>query len=215
MRQLSRLDEICLNVDTAIRTLFGLPKDTGRPRPDDNIDPSVDAALSDQEKALAAALMRVDHCGEVCAQGLYQGQALTARLDEVKSAMQQAANEENDHLRWCRDRVKELGSHTSYLDPLFYFGSLAIGATAGLVGDKWSLGFVAETEKQVVKHIDSHLQRLPEKDIRSRKILEVMRSDELSHATNATAAGGAALPAPVRTAMRWLAKVMTTTTYYI
>ena len=112
MRQLSRLDEICLNVDTAIRTLFGLPKNTGRPRPDDNIDPSVDAALSDQEKALAAALMRVDHCGEVCAQGLYQGQALTARLDEVKSAMQQAANEENDHLRWCRDRVKELGSHT-------------------------------------------------------------------------------------------------------
>ncbi|RMH35757.1 MAG: demethoxyubiquinone hydroxylase family protein, partial [Gammaproteobacteria bacterium] len=101
------------------------------------------------------------------------------------------------------------------LDPLFYLGSLAIGATAGLVGDKWSLGFVAETEKQVVKHIDSHLEQLPEKDIRSRKILEVMRSDELSHATNATAAGGAALPAPVRTAMHWLAKVMTTTTYYI
>lgn len=215
MRQFSFLDEVCLNIDTALRTLFGLPKDTGRPRPDKDVDPHVDSALSMQQKAEAAALMRVDHCGEVCAQGLYQGQAITARLDDVKIAMQRAANEENDHLRWCRERVKELGSHTSYLDPLFYLGSVAIGATAGLIGDKWSLGFVAETEKQVVRHIDDHLQRLPENDIRSRKILEVMRADELAHATNALASGGAALPAPVKFAMRWMSKVMTTTTYYL
>jgi ubiquinone biosynthesis monooxygenase Coq7 len=215
MRQLSEIDHLCLQLDTVFRTLFGAPKVTGRARPDSGIDPRVDDRLSEDEKRHAAGLMRVDHCGEVCAQALYQGQALTARRDDIRENMQQAAAEENDHLRWCRDRVRELGSHTSYLDPLFYAGSFAIGAAAGLAGDRWSLGFVAATEEQVVRHIDEHLRTLPATDLRSRSILETMRADEMKHATHAMASGGADLPAPVKTAMRWMARVMTTSTYYL
>jgi ubiquinone biosynthesis monooxygenase Coq7 len=159
--------------------------------------------------------MRVNHAGEVSAQALYQGQALTAKLAEVRGKMERAALEENDHLAWCERRLKELDSHTSMLNPLWYTGSFAIGALAGLAGDKWSLGFVVETERQVVKHLDEHLSRLPEQDRRSRAILEQMKEDETHHATAALNAGGAELPEPVRQLMRLTSKVMTNAAYYI
>ncbi|HEU5338909.1 MAG TPA: 2-polyprenyl-3-methyl-6-methoxy-1,4-benzoquinone monooxygenase, partial [Sulfuricaulis sp.] len=153
--------------------------------------------------------------GEICAQALYQGQATTARLPEVRGKMDQAAQEENDHLAWTEERIRELGSHTSYLNPLWYAGSFAIGAFAGLAGDKWSLGFVAETEKQVVKHLESHLQRLPTEDLKSRQILEQMRDDEGHHATVAIESGGVPLPEPVRQLMRFASKIMTRTAYWL
>ena len=155
--------------------------------------------------------MRVNHAGEVCAQALYQGQALTARRDETRQQMEQAAEEENDHLVWCRQRIHELGGHTSLLNPLWYTGSLAIGAFSGLLGDKWSLGFLAETEHQVVRHLEGHLQRLPEGDEKSRAILEQMKIDEGEHCTTARDAGGSALPEPVKKLMNLASRVMTTT----
>ena len=159
--------------------------------------------------------MRVNHTGEVCAQALYQGQALTAQLVEVRERMEQAAMEENDHLAWCEERMKTLGSHPSIFNPLFYTGAFAIGAVAGKVGDRWSLGFLAETEHQVVEHLDAHLQRLPTQDAPSRAILQQMKEDEARHATHALEAGGARLPLPVRLLMRGFAKAMTGTTYWI
>jgi len=160
-------------------------------------------------------MMRINHTGEVCAQALYQGQSLTARLERVRDGMEQAAQEENDHLAWCEQRIHELGSHTSYLSPVFYAGSFALGALAGAVGDKWSLGFVAETERQVVKHLDGHLQTLSPQDQKSRTILEQMRLDELHHGTKAQEAGGAELPTPVKRLMQAMSKVMTGTTYWV
>ena len=154
--------------------------------------------------------MRVNHAGEVCAQALYQGQALTARGQQTRSQMEQAAEEENDHLIWCRHRVHELGGHTSLLNPLWYTGSLAIGAFSGLLGDRWSLGFLAETERQVVKHLDGHLQRLPEDDEKSRAILKQMKIDEGEHCTTALDAGGSELPVPARKLMTLVSRVMTT-----
>jgi ubiquinone biosynthesis monooxygenase Coq7 len=159
--------------------------------------------------------MRGNHAGEVAAQGLYQGQALTARLDSVRQQMERAALEENDHLAWCESRAKELGAHVSYLNPLWYGGSVAIGALAGLAGDKWSLGFVVETERQVVRHLDDHLARLPAQDAKSRAILEQMRQDEGHHATVALEAGGAALPEPIKRLMGLASQVMTRTAYYL
>lgn len=157
--------------------------------------------------------MRINHTGEVCAQALYQGQALTARLPEVRQAMEHAAEEEIDHLAWCEQRIRELGGRPSLLNPLFYGLSFGVGAVAGLISDKVSLGFVAATEDQVVKHLDEHLAQLPEQDHKSRAILEQMREDELQHATTALEAGGLRFPAPVKFGMTLLSKVMTKSTY--
>ena len=159
--------------------------------------------------------MRINHTGEVCAQALYQGQALTARLPQVRNRMERAAAEENDHLDWCEGRLQELDSRTSLLNPIWYAGSFAIGAAAGLAGDKWSLGFVAETEQQVGAHLDDHLNRLPERDSKSRAILEQMKEDEARHADQALKAGGAVLPGPIRFAMRLSSKIMTGTVYWL
>ena len=159
--------------------------------------------------------MRINHAGEVAAQGLYEGQSLTARLPEVREKMERAAMEENDHLAWCESRINELGSHKSLLNPLWYGGSLAIGAIAGLAGDKWSLGFVTETERQVVHHLDSHLAQLNENDQKSRAILEQMKEDEGQHATTALHAGGAELPQPIKKLMSLTSKVMTKAAYRI
>ena len=206
-----------MQLDTGLRTLFGGVVNTGRTNPADTVPSSAaaDAELSESEKTLAGRLMRINHAGEVAAQGLYQGQSLTAKLPRVREQMEQAAREENDHLEWCRNRASELGTHTSYLDPFWYLGSIAIGAGAGLAGDKWSLGFVAETERQVVKHLESHLQQLPQHDTKSRAILAQMKVDEGKHATSAMVAGGAELPPPVKKAMGLASKVMTRTAYWV
>jgi ubiquinone biosynthesis monooxygenase Coq7 len=211
-RHYTFLDQCCINVDHALRTVFGRPPVTERANPADAVE---DTELSDTQRRLAAGLMRVNHAGEVSAQALYQGQALTARLADVRDSMERAAMEENDHLAWCEQRVHELGDHTSYLNPLWYSGSLAIGALAGLAGDKWSLGFVAETERQVVRHLDDHLQRLPAHDAKSRAIVAQMKQDEARHATTALQAGGAQLPAPVKKLMTLMSRVMTRAAFRI
>jgi ubiquinone biosynthesis monooxygenase Coq7 len=159
--------------------------------------------------------MRVNHTGEVCAQALYQGQALTARLPEVRDSLERSAQEENDHLAWCEQRIEELGGRKSFANPLFYAGSFAIGALAGLAGDKWSLGFVVETERQVEDHLESHIAQVPADDLRTRSVLEQMKDDEIHHATVALDAGGAELPAPVKVAMKAVSKVMTNGAYWI
>jgi ubiquinone biosynthesis monooxygenase Coq7 len=211
-RRLSILDALIQNVDQGLRTLAGCPATTGRADPDEGVP---EATLGDDERGLSAGLMRVNHAGEVCAQALYQGQALTARGSEVRGKLEQAAREENDHLAWCARRVTELGGHTSYLNPLWYAGSLVVGALAGLVGDRWSLGFLAETEHQVMAHLDGHLARLPETDERSRAILLQMKEDEGHHATVALESGGVSLPDPVRRLMATVSRVMTTVAYRV
>jgi len=211
-RRLNNADRFIMHLDTAVRTLFGAPQLTERSNPADEIDES---ELSEQQQCHVAGLMRVNHAGEVAAQGLYQGQSLTARLPEVREKMQRAALEENDHLAWCQKRVNGLGENTSLLNPLWYVGSVAIGAVAGKIGDKWSLGFVAETEHQVVRHLDEHLQQLPEQDKKSRAILKQMKEDESQHATSALDAGGTELPEPVKKFMALTSKVMTKTAYRI
>ncbi len=211
-RNYSPLDQLVMNLDTGLRTLFGKPCVTERANP---ANAKVEAELSESERELAARLMRINHAGEVAAQGLYQGQALTAKLPRVREKMQRAAEEENDHLDWCEQRVKELGSHVSYLNPLWYAGSVTIGALAGLAGDKWSLGFVAETEHQVVRHLDSHLQQITPDDQKTRAILEQMKTDEGQHATMALSAGGAPLPEPVKKFMGLTSKIMTRTAWWV
>ncbi len=200
-----------MGVDVGMRTLFGQPKITERPNPAQH---ATETDLSETERQLAGRLMRINHAGEVAAQGLYQGQALTARLPHIRQQMERAALEENDHLDWCEKRARELGTHVSILNPLWYTGSAAIGALAGLAGDKWSLGFVAETEKQVVKHLEEHLTQLPEHDDKSRAILEQMKEDESHHATVALEAGGAELPEPVKKLMGLTSKIMTRTAFW-
>ena len=211
-RQYTPADRLALGLDQALRTVFGRPHTTERPNPAADI---ADCELDEKNRQHVAGLMRVNHVGEVCAQALYQGQAATARLDTVREKMQRAADEENDHLDWCEQRLDELGSHKSFLNPLWYAGSFTIGAAAGLAGDKWSLGFVVETERQVVRHLEGHLQQLPVQDEKSRAILEQMKVDEAHHATTAVQAGGAELPAPIKIAMKLMSKVMTTTAYKI
>ncbi len=211
-RQFSGLDQFLINIDTGVRTLFGAPEVTERGNPADG---QPEGELSEADRKLAGRLMRINHAGEVSAQGLYQGQALTAELPEVREQMQRAAQEENDHLAWCEARCQELGTHVSWLNPLWYLGSLTIGAIAGKAGDKWSLGFVAETEHQVVRHLDEHLQQLSPKDHKSRAILEQMKVDELHHATIAEGAGSADLPTAVKMAMKLTSKVMTKGAYYL
>lgn len=212
MRNYSPLDKLFINLDTALRTVAGRPITTERPNPAEGIEES---ELSESERDLAGRLMRINHAGEVSAQGLYQGQALTARLPEVRGKMERAALEENDHLEWCERRAREMGTHVSYLNPLWYGGSVAIGALAGLVGDKWSLGFVVETEHQVVRHLEEHLARLPEHDRKSHAVLKQMKEDEARHAGMARDAGGAPFPAPVKKLMQLTSKVMTKTAYWV
>jgi ubiquinone biosynthesis monooxygenase Coq7 len=210
--RLSLVDKAIIEFDKAIQTVIGKPKVTERQQPGAELD---DIALSDAEAKNSYRLMRVNHAGEVSAQALYQGQALTAKLPHVRQAMEKAALEENDHLVWCEQRVNALGGHKSILNPVWYVGSFAIGAAAGKMGDKWSLGFVAETEKQVVSHIDEHLEKMHADDVKSRAVLEQMKVDELHHGTTALEAGGAQLPLPVRGAMQLVSKVMTKTSYWI
>ena len=211
-RHYSPADKLVMHLDTGLRTVLGRPQTTERPNPAQNVE---DAELTESEKDLAGRLMRINHAGEVAAQGLYEGQSLTARLPEVRDKMERAAMEENDHLAWCESRLNELGSHKSLLNPLWYGGSLAIGALAGLAGDKWSLGFVTETENQVVRHLDSHLAQISEKDNKSRAILEQMKEDEGHHATAALHAGGAELPKPIKQLMGLTSRIMTRAAYRI
>jgi ubiquinone biosynthesis monooxygenase Coq7 len=212
MRQYSSIDHFFMNLDTALRTVAGAPRLTERPNPTESM---AEPTLSEQERELAGRLMRINHAGEVSAQGLYQGQALTAKLPEVRDKMERAAMEENDHLAWCERRAKELGTHVSVLNPLWYLGSLAIGAAAGLAGDKWSLGFVVETEHQVVRHLDEHLAKLAPHDSKTHAVLEQMKEDEARHAHMAKDAGGAELPLPIRGMMKLTSKVMTRTAYWV
>jgi ubiquinone biosynthesis monooxygenase Coq7 len=211
-RQYTPFDRVLINLDQAIQTVFGRPQTTQRPNPTENIP---ETELSEQERKHTARLMRINHTGEVCAQALYQGQALTARLPHVRDNMARSAQEENDHLDWCEKRLEELGDRKSLLNPLWYAGSFAIGALAGLAGDKWSLGFVVETEHQVESHLEGHLAEIPLSDRRSRAILERMKEDEIHHANVAQAAGGTVLPGPVRLSMKLASKVMTRTVYWV
>ncbi len=209
-REYSSADSLLLNLDKALRTLFGRPQTTGRRNPGDR-EPEAD--LDDRQRDHIGRLMRINHTGEVCAQALYQGQALTARDPETRVSMEQSATEENDHLAWCEQRMQELGGRPSLLNPLWYAGSFTIGAVAGAIGDKWSLGFVAETEKQVESHLQSHLDEVPPDDRRSRAILEQMKVDEIEHGEKALAHGGAELPGPIKLAMQLSSKVMTKSVY--
>jgi len=201
-----------MQADAALRTLLPFSGQPSRPSP---AVPKNDSELTESETRHVAGLMRINHTGEVCAQALYQGQALTARLPQVRQAMEQAADEEIDHLAWCEQRIRQLGSHTSVLNPLFYGLSFGIGASAGLISDRISLGFVAATEDQVCKHLDEHLGQLPAGDDKSRAILEQMREDEAQHSTAAIEAGGLRFPAPIKFGMSLMSKVMTKATYRI
>lgn len=212
-RRLSLLDQCLINFDQALRTVCGGRTEPERPSPAAAL--AGDGALTDEERRLAARLMRVNHAGEIAAQALYHGQALTARRGAVRETMMQAAREENDHLAWCRDRLHELGGGTSLLDPAWYAGSLVIGALAGAAGDAWSLGFLAETERQVVAHLEDHLHRLPAGDAKGHAILRQMRDDESRHATTAVNAGARPLPGPVKALMSLASRVMTGTAYWV
>ena len=209
---MSLVDNLIIGFDRALRTSTGNTTGSKRPCPAGS-EPSDE--LSNHERALAARLMRVNHCGEVCAQALYHGQALTAKSGRVANAMLKAAEEETDHLVWCESRLRELDSSVSKLNPFWYASSYAMGAITGLLGDKVNLGFVAATEEQVCKHLDEHLEKLPEHDNRSRSILEAMREDEKHHEETALAKGGARFPAPVKTMMTGVSQLMTRSTYWI
>jgi len=211
-RDYSPADSLLMNFDQALRTLFGRPLVTERPNP---AEPLPEVELSDAQRDHIARLMRINHTGEVCAQALYQGQALTARDPVVRKSMQRSAAEENDHLDWCEQRVEELGGRLSLLNPLWYAGSFAIGALAGVAGDKWSLGFVAETERQVEGHLDEHLGQVPAEDRRTRAILEQMKTDEIEHGQKALSHGGVPLPGPIRALMKATSKIMTQSVYRI
>ena len=203
------MDELIIGFDKAISVF-----NSGNKRPNPAVD-EPDALVQGAERRRSAALMRVNHAGEVAAQALYAGHAIAARNAGIRASMLQAAAEESDHLYWCETRVRELGSHVSYLTPVWYAGSFAIGAVAGLSGDKWNLGFVMETERQVVEHLDKHLELLPEQDHKSRAVLQQMRRDEQQHASVARAAGAVELPRPLRIMMRCCAKVMTGSAYWL
>ena len=209
---MSPIDSLIIEFDSALRSIAG-GANAGRPTPGSATSPN--QALDAVERKHAAGLMRVNHVGEVCAQALYQSQKLLARNPQIKEMLNHSAQEEMDHLAWCETRLQELGSHTSYLNPLWYAGSFAIGLAAGLAGDKWSLGFVVETEKQVENHLQSHLEKLPPEDHRSRAIVDQMRVDEIEHGQAALHAGGVTLPQPIQQLMQAMSKVMTTTAYKI
>lgn len=226
MQSESPLDTLISAADRALRSVFAparasrplpepppVPSATGAPDP--TATPASPAPLTDIEKRESAALMRVNHSGEIAAQALYHGQALVARSAATRQMLLKAAQEETDHLAWCETRLSELESHPSLLNPLWYAGSFAIGAAAALLGDRTSLGFVVETERQVEGHLNEHLARLPQDDARSRAILQTMRTDEIAHGLSAKAAGGIELPSPVRFLMRNTARLMTSAAYWI
>ena len=211
-RRLTPLDRLLAGANNALRTIAAPAGRPARKNPAGDID---ETDLSDKQKTHAAGLMRVNHAGEVAAQALYQGHAMVARDPNIEQQMQRAANEEFDHLAWCEQRLAELGSRPSVLSPIWYSGAFAIGAASGILGDKWSLGFIAETEKQVCAHLDSHLEELPDNDDKSRAIVTQMRDEEEEHGENAIEAGAAELPAPLQRLMQLTAKVMTNTAYRV
>ena len=219
MLKLNPIDKLISELDQSLRTVHTLAPTTERPYPADDLAKtnreqldSTEDKLSESERNLSASLMRINHAGEVSAQGLYRGQSLTAKRDDIREQMERSAMEENDHLNWCERRLNELGSKKSIFGSVWYWGSFAIGAGAGLVGDKWSLGFVKETEDQVVRHLQEHLEKLPAKDERSRVILKQMKIDEEHHADVAVDAGATQLPLPIRKVlMPLMSKVMTGT----
>jgi 3-demethoxyubiquinol 3-hydroxylase len=205
------IDSLIVNFDRALRTLCARAMSV-RPVPGGDLE---EIPLEDRDRRDAAALMRVNHAGEVCAQALYHGQAMTARNRGVRQALEHAASQETEHLAWTQQRIDELGGRVSALNPLLYAGSFAIGAVSGLLGDKWNLGFLAETERQVEGHLESHLERLPEGDLKSRAIVEQMKADEIEHARTAMNHGGVELPLPARQAMRAASRLMTGSTYWV
>lgn len=213
MRQLTWVDQFLGEIDLGLRTLFP-PEHRASQRPVPGFDIK-ESSLSIEERRDIVGMVRVNHSGEVAAQALYQGQALTAKLDNIREQMSAAAIEEIDHLAWCEKRLRDLGGETSYLTPIWYFGALFIGAMAGLHGDHLSLGFVAETEKQVVLHLEGHLDRLPLQDKKTKLLFETMLEDENIHATKAREAGGIELPFFVKQLMHWVSKIMTKTAYYL
>lgn len=213
MRDFDVLDRVILGLDEVLRTVCGTTTAVAeRPYPAEGVDTP---ALGEPDRHLAAGLMRVDHAGEIAAQALYRGQEWVGRSESVRSAMRRAAAEESDHLAWCERRLMELGGRPSLLNPIWYLGSFCIGAVAGLFGDRWSLGFVAETERQVVEHLDTHLRRLPPEDARSRAVLAQMKDDEGRHATVAIESGGRRLPPPLQALMALCSRVMTTTAFWL
>ena len=209
-RSHSLLDQLLGAADEALRTLSG---SVTAARPSPAKDPAV--PMSRDDRRISAGLMRVNHTGEICAQALYSGQALVARDARVRAALQSAAAEERDHLAWCRSRLSDLGSRASVLDPLWYAGSFAYGVASGLAGDRWSLGFLAETEAQVERHLEGHLDRLPADDVASREIVAKMREDEARHGSTGRAMGAAELPYPVKRAMQMASRIMTRTAYWV
>ena len=205
------IDRLIVEFDKGLRAVFAQAQAT-RPTPGEELpQPELNAT----EKRLSGALMRVNHVGEICAQALYQGQALTARESEIQQIMQSAASEETDHLAWTEQRIEELGTRKSLLNPIWYLGSLTIGASAGILGRKWNLGFLAETEKQVEQHLASHLDRLPVADAKSRAIVAQMKQDESEHATTAIENGAATIPSPIQRLMKLSSRVMTRVAYWI
>jgi ubiquinone biosynthesis monooxygenase Coq7 len=211
-RKLSPIDRILAGLDQALRTVNSEPARAARPNPAAGLEES---ELTEREKSHAAGLMRVNHAGEIAAQGLYQEHAAVARDPGIEEQMKQAADEELDHLAWCEQRLTELGAEPSVLRPFWYAGSFAIGAASGILGDKWSLGFIEETERQVTEHLTGHLDGLPENDLKSRAIVAQMRDEEEMHGENASKAGAAPLPMPVRELMKAVAGVMKSTAYRI
>jgi ubiquinone biosynthesis monooxygenase Coq7 len=205
------IDKLIVEFDKALRTLAATPS-SARPTPGGGL---ADVELSDAEKRHAASLMRVNHCGEVCAQALYQGQALSCDDATVTQALSLAAREETEHLAWTAHRVSELGGRLSLLNPLWYAGSLALGYAAGRFGTRWNLGFLAETERQVEAHLQRHLERLAPQDVKTRAIVEQMKSDEAAHARTAYALGASELPEPVKRAMRLSSRLMTEASYWV
>ncbi|HTM63179.1 MAG TPA: 2-polyprenyl-3-methyl-6-methoxy-1,4-benzoquinone monooxygenase [Gammaproteobacteria bacterium] len=211
-RNFTVLDKLCLGIDQALKALTNQPQTSGVPYP---AKETADLEMTDQQRKHSASLMRINHAGEVCAQALYHGQAVASRSNEVQEKMQQAALEEGDHLYWCKKRLDELDSHTSYLNPLWYAGSFCIGMAAGMIGDKWSLGFVVETERQVIKHLSGHMAILPMQDQRSYEILKRMEQDEAHHRDQAVEAGAHELPDYIKSVMALTSKVMVKAAYYL
>ena len=204
-------DRVISEFDRTLRALAGV-HEAARPNPAGEVG---EAELGEKQRAHAAGLMRVNHVGEICAQALYQGQAMTARDPQARAALEQAAREEQDHLAWSAERIRELDGRTSLLNPLWYAGSFAMGVAAGALGDRWNLAFLAETERQVEEHLSGHLDKLPPEDRRTQAVVEAMRTDEARHRDTAIQLGAAELPAPVKLAMRLASKVMTTLSYRV
>lgn len=212
MRNYSICDRLCINFDQFLRAMGDHSKTTGRPVP---LPKTGAPELTEAEQKHAAALMRINHAGEICAQALYHGQMLVSRSSQMRAHLELAAKEEGDHLVWCKSRLDALNSHPSYLNPLWYTGSFCIGMMAGMIGDDWSLGFIAETERQVIAHLETHLEALTPQDQYSFAILKQMEIDEAAHRDEAIAAGGRELPGPIKKIMNLTSKIMVNTAYWV